>query len=277
MGVGVGVIVGLLLAWWIREPAPPAPSPAPAPAPSPAVGARAPVGPPRDGATATARPPAPSRDPAADDPPLDAAAVMELDVRVLDGAGAPVAGALVRAWDCDGNPALNDALGVGVPWRTFPDGGRTLTVPAGTCRVQARRRDGALYASSEAVEATGEPGDRVPVALRLPGERAGGIGIVLDPHPDGVSVSGVHLGSPAARAGLEPGDVIVEVEGLPAGSLEIEEFVEVMTGPEGTDVRFRVRFSAADSGLDDGEATEEVVLTRAFLPLDGLPGLAPPP
>ena len=269
------MLVGLLLAWWIREPSPRAPAPPrDAPPASPGAGRSRTPGPAAEPAALPA--PGPSRDPSADEPPLDAEAVMELEVRVTGPGGSPAAGVLVRAWDCDGNPALSDALGVGVPWRTFPDGGRTLTVPAGTCRVEARRRDGALYAISEVVEASGAPGERVAVALVLPAERTGGIGIVLEPHPAGVAVTAVHHRSPAARAGLEPGDVILEVEGLPAGSLDIDEFIEVMTGPEGTEVRFRVRFAAADSGLDEGEATADVVLSRAFLPLDHLPG-APAP
>lgn len=67
--------------------------------------------------------------------------------------------------------------------------------------------------------------------------KAVGIGISIQPQEDGLLVTTVYDGSPAADAKLEPGDVIFEADGkkLTAGS--------TITGDEGTQVEIKVRKS----------------------------------
>jgi len=43
-------------------------------------------------------------------------------------------------------------------------------------------------------------------------------------------------GTPAQRAGIHPGDIIKNVDGRPIWGLSLDQAVEVITGPEGTDV-----------------------------------------
>jgi C-terminal processing protease CtpA/Prc len=67
-------------------------------------------------------------------------------------------------------------------------------------------------------------------------------------------------GTPAARAGLAAGDVVLEVGGVPASTLESDAFIGLMTGPEGSEVDFLVGFES-----EEGFVEEEVTVIRQFL------------
>ncbi len=76
-----------------------------------------------------------------------------------------------------------------------------------------------------------------------------GIGINSFPIPDGLEIQRVVKGAPAEKAGIQPGDVIIEVEGKkPIGQSGIP-------GEEGTKVKLKVR-------KPDGKVVD-LVLTRA--------------
>jgi carboxyl-terminal processing protease len=94
----------------------------------------------------------------------------------------------------------------------------------------------------------------------IPIERTGGLGVMILEHELGIEVQRVWPGTPAAEMGLEAGDIITEVDGLPSSALTMDEFIQVMTGPVGTDVDFALAYEE-DTGM-----TEEVItLTRAWL------------
>jgi carboxyl-terminal processing protease len=63
-----------------------------------------------------------------------------------------------------------------------------------------------------------------------------GIGIDLERRKRGLVVVSPIEGSPAFRAGVEPGDVIKKIDGTDADSLEWEEAVSRIQGPPGTEV-----------------------------------------
>lgn len=115
-----------------------------------------------------------------------------------------------------------------------------FTAREGPCSVQGMRKDGALPAWSEEVNLDLVSGQAYDVVLELPSERTGGLGVAFEPVPEGMQVTSVHAGTPAEALGLEPGDVIVEVDGLPTSALSAVEFQQVLAGPEGTAVRFLV-------------------------------------
>src|SRR3954470_11056839 len=82
----------------------------------------------------------------------------------------------------------------------------------------------------------------------------GGIGARLrGPEP---TIVEVYAGSPAATAGLQPGDVIVAVDDQPVAGLKLDDIVNRVRGPDGTSVRVRVRRAA-------GGAEQDVTLNRA--------------
>jgi len=130
-----------------------------------------------------------------------------------------------------------------------------LTGPT-RCEVVGMRRDGLLMAYSEPVELWVEPGEELDIDVVVPATRTGGIGVQFRTHADGIRVDRVHEGTPAWEAGLQRGDIIVQVEGVPAVDLGEQDFIRTMTGPEGSEVEFVVRYE------QDGESVEESVQVR---------------
>lgn len=65
-----------------------------------------------------------------------------------------------------------------------------------------------------------------------------GIGMMIDPDVSrGPRVAGVNEGSPAERAGVQKGDVIMSVDGTPANTLPMDQLISRIRGPAGTEVR----------------------------------------
>ena len=133
-----------------------------------------------------------------------------------------------------------------------------FTANPGACAVQGMRKDGSLPAWTEEVNLDLVAGQSYDVVLELPAERTGGLGVSFEPVSDGMRVTRVIEGTPAEGLGLQVGDVIIEVDGLPTPALSGVEFQQVLAGPEGTAVRFLV-----DHGDGDGPAPYEIV--RSFV------------
>jgi carboxyl-terminal processing protease len=64
-----------------------------------------------------------------------------------------------------------------------------------------------------------------------------GVGLQVSRHPKGLRVDAVYDGSPAKRAGLRPGDVIVAADGHALAGLSQQESVDMVKGPPGSQVR----------------------------------------
>jgi carboxyl-terminal processing protease len=64
-----------------------------------------------------------------------------------------------------------------------------------------------------------------------------GIGVEVNKDPRGLYVAGVFDGSPAQRAGIKPGDVIVKAAGVALRGKGQREAVALIQGPRGTDIR----------------------------------------
>ncbi len=69
----------------------------------------------------------------------------------------------------------------------------------------------------------------------------GGVGIEIDARGDFLTVLVAFANSPAARAGIRPGDEMLEVDGRDARGLDVDEAVRRMRGPAGTRVRVTLR------------------------------------
>jgi carboxyl-terminal processing protease len=68
-----------------------------------------------------------------------------------------------------------------------------------------------------------------------------GVGMTVEEIERGLRVLTVYEGSPAARGGLEPGDVITHVDGRSIAGSSSEESTTRIKGPAGTPVRLTVR------------------------------------
>lgn len=62
-------------------------------------------------------------------------------------------------------------------------------------------------------------------------EGFGGIGVIIESHPDGARVDSLFQGEPAAAAGLLPGDRILSVDGSSIAGLPLSRIARLLRGP----------------------------------------------
>ena len=67
-----------------------------------------------------------------------------------------------------------------------------------------------------------------------------GVGLTVEPSRAGLVVTSA-LRGPARQAGVRPGDIIVRIEGRPAGRLTFDQSVNLIKGEKGTVVHLTVR------------------------------------
>lgn len=67
--------------------------------------------------------------------------------------------------------------------------------------------------------------------------------------------------SPAMKAGIQPGDTILEIDGVDVSTMPASEAVDLIRGEEGTDVVIKLRHQ-------NEEEPYEVTITRAFISVD---------
>jgi len=77
-----------------------------------------------------------------------------------------------------------------------------------------------------------------------------GIGITISNDGDDLVVNSVIEGTPAARAGLQPGDLIVEIDGEARPRWDVDEAVLRIRGEEGTTVVLGIRRDGAEELID---------------------------
>lgn len=85
-----------------------------------------------------------------------------------------------------------------------------------------------------------------------------GIGVEVDLRDEYVTVIAPIEGSPAAKAGLKPGDRILAVDNRPLRGAKLDKIVEYMRGPAGTKVTLLIGREGAEEPLTF-ELTREVV------------------
>jgi carboxyl-terminal processing protease len=90
-----------------------------------------------------------------------------------------------------------------------------------------------------------------------------GLGIEVEASDAGVSVARRLPGSPAERAGIEPGDIITAIDGAALGAADLDAAVARMRGPIGSRVRLSVRHPPAT-------ASRDIVMERAEVELQSV-------
>jgi carboxyl-terminal processing protease len=133
---------------------------------------------------------------------------------------------------------------------------------------------GAINGLTEAVGDTGHtsfltPEERAARADELSGSYVG-IGVRIDTASDGFPVvDDVFKGSPAEKAGLEPGDEITEVDGKATSGHDLEEVAGWVRGEAGTTVRIEIRSGATGTEREVSivrAAVAEVVVSWTMVP-----------
>ncbi|MFJ6025241.1 S41 family peptidase [Brevundimonas sp. NPDC092305] len=91
-----------------------------------------------------------------------------------------------------------------------------------------------------------------------------GVGLTISAEGGLIKIISPMDGGPAARAGVQAGDVISSIDGLSASGLTVSQVSEKLRGAIGTSVK--VTF------LRDGEDPNDVVLTRETIKIDSVSG-----
>jgi carboxyl-terminal processing protease len=90
----------------------------------------------------------------------------------------------------------------------------------------------------------------------------GGVGVEVDVHDGWLTVLRVMPESPAARAGVLPGDRLLSIEGKTARDLTIEDALQQMRGEPGTAVRVQLRRRGLEAAVDIS-LTREIIRVQA--------------
>ncbi|HYD30009.1 MAG TPA: S41 family peptidase, partial [Azospirillaceae bacterium] len=91
----------------------------------------------------------------------------------------------------------------------------------------------------------------------------GGLGIEVTMENGLIKVVSPIDDTPASRAGLQPGDLITHLNGEPVAGLALNEAVEKMRGPVGSDIKVTLRRGEAGEPID-------VSLTRAVIKIQSV-------
>jgi carboxyl-terminal processing protease len=90
-----------------------------------------------------------------------------------------------------------------------------------------------------------------------------GVGMVVEPHENQTMVVSPFEGSPAARAGIRPGDIILSVNEKDCAGLTTTQVADLLKGPKGTVVHILI-------GREGWEEPISVTLTRDEIPRPGV-------
>ncbi len=94
----------------------------------------------------------------------------------------------------------------------------------------------------------------------------GGIGVEVEFEDDVVRVIAPVEGSPADRAGIQPGDAIVALDGAPLDGIKPQDLVRMMRGEIGTKLRLTIR-AASNNQLRDVVLVREKIHVASVRPV----------
>ena len=85
-----------------------------------------------------------------------------------------------------------------------------------------------------------------------------GVGMTVGPRNNKVIVIAPFAGTPAYRAGIRPGDIIVAVDGKPTDNMSTSDVADLLKGPKGTTVRITMLREGADHPLEFAVVRDEI-------------------
>src|SRR3954471_13564228 len=85
-----------------------------------------------------------------------------------------------------------------------------------------------------------------------------GVGMQVGPRNNKVIVIAPFAGTPAYRAGIRPGDIIVAVDGKATDNMNTSEVADLLKGPRNTNVRITVLREGSDKPIDFNVVRDEI-------------------
>ncbi|HEY7098310.1 MAG TPA: S41 family peptidase [Terriglobales bacterium] len=85
-----------------------------------------------------------------------------------------------------------------------------------------------------------------------------GVGMTVGPRNNKVIVIAPFVGTPAYRAGIHPGDIIVAVDGKPTDNMSTSDVADLLKGPKGTTVHITVLREGSEKPLDFNVVRDEI-------------------
>src|SRR5205085_3415557 len=85
-----------------------------------------------------------------------------------------------------------------------------------------------------------------------------GVGMQVGPRNNKVIVIAPFVGTPAYRAGIHPGDVIIAVDGKPTDNMNTGDVADLLKGPKGTTVHITVLREGNDKPLEFTVVRDEI-------------------
>jgi carboxyl-terminal processing protease len=85
-----------------------------------------------------------------------------------------------------------------------------------------------------------------------------GVGMTVGPRNNKVIVIAPFVGTPAYRAGIHPGDIIISVDGKPTDNMSTSDVADLLKGPKGTTVHITILREGSDKPLDFAVVRDEI-------------------
>jgi carboxyl-terminal processing protease len=100
-----------------------------------------------------------------------------------------------------------------------------------------------------------------------------GVGMQIAPRNNKIIVVAPFVGTPAYRAGLRPGDVILAVDGKPTENLSVGDVADMLKGPRGTNVHISVLREETPKPLEFNVVRDEIPRNSVDLKFMIKPGI----
>jgi carboxyl-terminal processing protease len=85
-----------------------------------------------------------------------------------------------------------------------------------------------------------------------------GVGMTVGPRNNKVIVIAPFVGTPAYRAGIHPGDIIIAVDGKPTDNMSTGDVADLLKGPKGTTVHITMLREGTDKPLEFAVVRDEI-------------------
>jgi len=100
-----------------------------------------------------------------------------------------------------------------------------------------------------------------------------GVGMTVGPRNNKVIVIAPFVGTPAYRAGIRPGDIIIAVDGKPTDNMSTSDVADLLKGPKGTTVHISVLREGADKPIEFAVVRDEIPRYSVDLHFEIRPGI----